>query len=82
MNEYKQSFYDSIGREMDENAEEILNKKRKCYRCGAVMVFSNFWVKNLSYESTFLLKMWGSENVELHCCDCYKIREREAWHLD
>jgi hypothetical protein len=47
-------------------------KQRKCWKCNRELNIYDFLSDNVEFSLEYLLKLWQSEIIQFHCCDCFK----------
>lgn len=47
-------------------------KARKCWTCGKELNIYDFISDNIEFTPEYTLKLWQSNLLEFHCCDCFK----------
>ncbi len=47
-------------------------KTRKCWSCGKELNIYDFISDNIEFTPEYTLKLWQSNLLEFHCCECFK----------
>ena len=47
-------------------------KKRYCFNCGKVLVWSEFRFQNSHMSVMYLKELWKNNKLEFFCCKCFK----------
>jgi len=47
-------------------------KERNCWACGKNLNIFDFLSDNLEFTPEYVLKLWQTNVLEFHCCECYK----------
>ncbi|MFX1315865.1 MAG: hypothetical protein ACFE9T_08380 [Promethearchaeota archaeon] len=58
-------------------------KERKCWKCGRELNVYDFLSDNVELTLEYLLKLWQTDLIEFHCCECFKnlkIQELEKFY--
>lgn len=56
---------------------DTLLKERKCFKCGNQLYFRYYISQNRNEYAENLIKTWQSPQVEIYCCTCYNLIEKE-----
>jgi len=59
---------------------EDIFKERTCWNCGKDLNIYDFLSDNVNFAPEYILKLWQTDILEFHCCDCFrnlKINELE-----
>ena len=57
-------------------------KERKCWNCSKELNIYDFLSDNVDLTLEYLIKLWQTDLVEFHCCECFKnlkIKELEKF---
>lgn len=47
-------------------------KERTCWACNRRLNIFDFLSDNLEFTPEYILKLWQTPIIELHCCECFK----------